>query len=94
MLAILSRAVLDCICTISDAHLQHQKKGLHLRADGEEAPKRWFPFAEGPRNCVGKSLAQITLPATLAILLSRFSFRLADEVRPGDHMHVCLCAHQ
>lgn len=51
-------------------------------ADGEEAPKRWFPFAEGPRNCVGKSLAQITLPATLAILLSRFSFRLADEVQP------------
>ncbi|KAK9832543.1 hypothetical protein WJX81_007874 [Elliptochloris bilobata] len=49
-------------------------------ADGQDAPKRWFPFAEGPRSCVGKSLAQVTLPATLAILLSHFTFRLADEM--------------
>ena len=47
------------------------------------APRRWFPFAEGPRNCVGKSLANVTLPATLAIMLSRFTFRLADEVPPA-----------
>jgi hypothetical protein len=44
-------------------------------------PKRYFPFAEGPRNCVGQSLAQVTLPVTLAILLSRFHFKLAEEVR-------------
>ena len=59
-----------------------ERECLRACADREEVPKRWFPFAEGTRNCVGKSLAQVTLPATLAILLARFSFRLADEVRP------------
>lgn len=76
-------------------------------ADSAAAPRRWFPFAEGPRNCVGQSLAQVTLPATLAILLSRFTFRLADEVAPrcADsaqsgtykhlHLHTVTCSlHQ
>ena len=59
---------------------------------GKRRAKRYFPFAEGPRHCVGMSLANITLPATLAVLLSRFSFKLADEVRrpctrfPGCHL--------
>lgn len=44
-------------------------------------PKRYFPFAEGPRNCVGQSLAKVSLVATAAVLLSNFSFRLADQVR-------------
>eukprot|EP00884_Botryococcus_braunii_P007185 jgi/Botrbrau1/16468/Bobra.0142s0062.1 len=47
--------------------------------DGKR-PKRYFPFAEGPRNCVGQSLAQVTLPVTLATLLSRFHFKLAEEM--------------
>ncbi|CAL8469474.1 g9015 [Coccomyxa elongata] len=45
-----------------------------------ERPKRYMPFAEGPRSCVGKTLAQTTLPLTLAILLSHFSFKLADQM--------------
>lgn len=45
-----------------------------------ERPKRYMPFAEGPRSCIGKTLAQTTLPLTLAILLSHFSFKLADQV--------------
>ena len=45
-------------------------------------PKRYIPFAEGPRNCVGQSLAKVSLVATLAVLLSRFSFKLADDVSP------------
>ena len=44
-------------------------------------PKRYFPFAEGPRNCVGQSLAKVSLLATAATLLQHFSFRLADQVR-------------
>jgi len=43
-------------------------------------PKRYIPFAEGPRNCVGQSLAKVSLVATMALLLSRFSFKLADDV--------------
>jgi cytochrome P450 len=49
-------------------------------AGGADRPKRYFPFAEGPRNCVGQSLAMVTLPTTLALLLSRFHFRLADSM--------------
>ena len=49
-------------------------------AAGADRPKRYFPFAEGPRNCVGQSLAMVTLPTTLALLLSRFHFRLADSM--------------
>ncbi|CAL5224557.1 g7259 [Coccomyxa viridis] len=43
-------------------------------------PKRYFPFAEGPRSCVGQSLAKVSLVATMATLLSRFSFKLAEEM--------------
>ena len=42
--------------------------------------KRYFPFAEGPRNCVGQSLAKVSLVATMATLLQHFHFKLADEV--------------
>lgn len=45
-----------------------------------DRPKRYFPFADGPRNCVGQSLAMTTLPTTLAHLLARFHFRLADSM--------------
>ncbi len=47
-------------------------------------PKRYFPFAEGPRNCVGQNLAKVSLTATVATLMQHFSFRLADEV---SHVH-------
>ena len=47
---------------------------------GGDRPKRYFPFAEGPRNCVGQSLAMVTLPTTLALLLSRFHFKLAPSM--------------
>ena len=43
-------------------------------------PKRYFPFAEGPRNCVGQSLAKLSMLATAATLLSHFHFRLADKM--------------
>ena len=43
-----------------------------------EAPsKRYLPFLEGPRDCVGQPLARNTVPATLATLLGHFEFSLA-----------------
>ena len=39
-----------------------------------------MPYAAGSRGCVGKPQAQVTMLATLAALLSRFSFRLAEKV--------------
>ena len=38
--------------------------------------KRYIPFAEGPRNCVGQSLAKVSLVATLASLLPKYRFEL------------------
>lgn len=43
-------------------------------------PKRWIPFSEGPRSCVGRALADMSMTGTLATLLARFHFRLADKV--------------
>ncbi len=33
----------------------------------------------GPRNCVGQSLANVSVPTTAAILLSRFHFELDPD---------------
>ncbi|CAL5224619.1 g7335 [Coccomyxa viridis] len=43
-------------------------------------PKRYFPFAEGPRSCVGQSLAKVSLVATMATLVQHFQFCLVDEM--------------
>ena len=42
--------------------------------------KRYIPFAEGPRNCVGQSLAKVSLVATLASLLPKFKFELDESM--------------
>ena len=59
---------------------QSQVADIDHPAGDSRRPKRYFPFAEGPRNCVGQSLAKVSLVATMATLLSRFSFKLADKV--------------
>ena len=43
--------------------------------------RRYMPFAEGARNCVGQSLAKMSLAATIASLLQTFTFRLAEQAR-------------
>jgi len=48
--------------------------------------KRYIPFGGGNRACVGKPQAQVTMQATLAALLSRFTFRLADKVGITAHI--------
>ncbi len=48
-------------------------------------PKRWFPFSEGPRSCVGQTLANMNVTGTLATLLAHYHFRLADQVTCGSH---------
>jgi cytochrome P450 len=42
--------------------------------------KRYMPFAEGARNCVAQTLAQLNLTTALAQLYGSFTFRLASEV--------------
>ena len=43
-----------------------------------------MPFSEGPRNCVGQSLAKIEVLAVLATLLGNFRVELDPAVRLQD----------
>ncbi|KXZ56708.1 hypothetical protein GPECTOR_1g638 [Gonium pectorale] len=43
----------------------------------------FMPFSEGPRSCVGQSLAKLEVMTVLAVLLSNFRIELAEEVRAG-----------
>ena len=54
------------------------------KTDGADAVRgrRYLPFGDGMRSCVGQSLAKMNYTATVALLLSHFSFRLADHVSP------------
>lgn len=54
--------------------------------------KRFFPFSQGQRNCVGRGLAQMNYAATVARLYSHFTFKLADDVRLLQTMY-CLIAY-
>ncbi|MEW5310019.1 MAG: hypothetical protein WDW38_001854 [Sanguina aurantia] len=40
----------------------------------------YMPFSEGPRSCVGQSLAKMEVLTVLAMLLSHFTVQLADEM--------------
>ena len=48
-----------------------------------EAPrvKRFLPFSAGMRDCVGQNLARMNYTTTVAMLIARFKFKLAPEVR-------------
>ena len=45
--------------------------------------KRFMPFLEGNRQCIGMSLAKLNTTTATALLLSHFTFRLADDVNPN-----------
>ncbi|XP_050226703.1 cytokinin hydroxylase [Mercurialis annua] len=46
------------------------------------APGRHFmPFAAGPRNCIGQTFAMMEAKIILAMLISKFSFNIADTYR-------------
>lgn len=44
-------------------------------------PLSYMPFSEGPRSCVGQSLAKLEVMTVLATLLAHFRVELAEEVR-------------
>jgi cytochrome P450 len=45
-----------------------------------EQVKKFLPFADGTRSCVGLSMGQMAYMAAMARLLSNFSFKLHPEV--------------
>ncbi len=48
-------------------------------ADGKVV-RRFIPFGDGQRNCVGQTLARLNLTTAIAQLYGSFTFRLASEV--------------
>ncbi|PNW81441.1 hypothetical protein CHLRE_07g356250v5 [Chlamydomonas reinhardtii] len=51
-----------------------------VRAADTQSARGFLPFSEGPRNCVGQSLALLELRTALALLCGSFRFRLADDM--------------
>ncbi|PSC76426.1 cytochrome P450 isoform B [Micractinium conductrix] len=47
-------------------------------------PLRFFPFSQGPRDCIGQSLAKLNYTATLAALLGLYNFRLDPQSAGPD----------
>ena len=46
--------------------------------------KRYIPFSDGRRDCVGQALGRLNYTSTLARLLGNFHFELAPEVLPSN----------
>ena len=56
-----------------------------VRQPDDTRIKRYIPFSDGRRDCVGQALARMNYTSTLARLLGNFHFELAPEVcNPRD----------
>jgi hypothetical protein len=51
---------------------------------GSKSGITFMPFSEGPRNCVGQSLAKMEVTTLLAKLLAAFEIELAPEMGGRD----------
>ncbi len=43
--------------------------------------KRYTPFGQGVRNCLGQQLARMNVPTAVAMFMSEFEFTVAPQVR-------------
>lgn len=61
---------------------------------------RFLPFGAGPRNCIGQSFAVMEAKIILAMLVSKFRFKISDNyrhspvvvltIKPKHGVQVCL----
>jgi cytochrome P450 len=58
--------------------------GRWLNSESHEAREAFMPFSVGTRSCIGKGLAQMEVLLTLANIIYRFDFKLADGVDKED----------
>lgn len=71
----------DACASPSGAVREHNKQAISegiLRSDA----KRFVPFSQAGRDCVGQALARLNMATTLAQLWGNFTFRCADQVMP------------
>lgn len=52
---------------------------IYAGGGAHEGELSFFPFSHGVRNCIGMNLALLEIRITVAELLKRFNFQLADE---------------
>jgi len=52
----------------------------------------FLPFSEGPRACVGQSLALVEIRAALVLLLGHFSFQLTPDMGGWEGAQAAACA--
>lgn len=67
------------------------EKGAADKGERGQRYKKYMPFGDGMRACVGQSLAKMNYTAATALLLSHFTFRLADWVRDCTHSSCFQC---
>ncbi|GIL42011.1 hypothetical protein Vafri_63 [Volvox africanus] len=56
-------------------------------AAASPAPRRFLPFGDGPKNCIGQNFATVVVRAVLALLLSRYRVSLHPDMGvelPGE----------
>ena len=63
---------LERLQTLQPMGLSHYSRMLQVR--------RYMPYGSGSRECLGMPQARVTMLATLAVMLSRFSFCAAAQV--------------
>ena len=59
--------------------LDHKMQCMH-EGGCDVQVKRFLPFLAGSRSCIGMELAKLNYTTAVASLLSRFSFRLSEDV--------------
>jgi hypothetical protein len=50
--------------------------------------KRFTPFGQGIRNCLGQQLARMNVPTAVAMFVSNFHLELSPEVRLFMHLNL------
>lgn len=51
------------------------------RADPQFAKRPFFPFGDGPRNCVGLRMGRLQTKIALAVMLEKYTYELSDEMK-------------
>ncbi len=65
-----------------DANEFHVERWEHSYSGGAKSAQAFMTFSSGPRICIGKDFATISLKLFLVVLVSRFRF---EEAVPGFH---------